>query len=129
MRRIMSGAGTPHKSTKRVGNGLRPRSVEVFLSGLANTFERGKSEGLNATYHFTFTGTSARKATIRIQQNTVEVQDGHAGKPDLRITADADTWLRFLAKEENVVWALLRRRIRLAGPPRLLLAFGRCFAA
>jgi hypothetical protein len=25
------------------------------------------------------------------------------------------------------VWALLRRRIRIKGSPRLLLAFGRCF--
>lgn len=27
----------------------------------------------------------------------------------------------------NFVWALLRRKIRLKGSPRLLLAFGRCF--
>lgn len=46
----------------------------------------------------------------------------------LKITADSATWLRFLAGEASMVWALVRRKIRLQGPPRLLLAFGRCFA-
>jgi putative sterol carrier protein len=43
------------------------------------------------------------------------------------VTADADTWLRFLRKETSLVSALLRGKIRLRGDPRLLLAFGRCF--
>jgi len=43
------------------------------------------------------------------------------------IHADRCIGLRFLAKEENIVWALLRRKIRLQGRSRLLLAFGRCF--
>jgi putative sterol carrier protein len=53
--------------------------------------------------------------------------DGHHGEPDLRVIADGDTWLRFLRKEASLPWALLRRRVRLKGSPRLLLAFGRCF--
>jgi len=53
--------------------------------------------------------------------------DGHQGKADLRVTADSDTWLRVLRKETSLPWALLRRRVRLKGSPRLLLAFGRCF--
>jgi Fe-S-cluster-containing hydrogenase component 2 len=118
----------PRKKTKRVSNGLRPRTIPRFLAGLRLTFQPGKSANLNAVYHFTFTGSSDQKATVTIRNKTLEVTDGHAGKPDLRITADADTWLRFLAKEENIVWALLRRKIRLRGSPRLLLAFGGCFA-
>ena len=35
--------------------------------------------------------------------------------------------LGFLAKERNLVWALMRRKIRIKGSPRLLLAFGKCF--
>jgi SCP-2 sterol transfer family len=119
----------PRKKSKRVGNGLRPRSIEQFLSGLTYTFERGKSEGVRATYHFTFTGKTERKATVTIQKGRLRVEDGHAGAPDLRITADTGSWLRFLAKEENIVWALLRRKIRLSGSPRLLLSFAKCFAA
>lgn len=34
---------------------------------------------------------------------------------------------RISKKEKNVVWALLRRKIRLNGPLKLLVAFGKCF--
>jgi hypothetical protein len=43
------------------------------------------------------------------------------------MSADSQTWLGFLAKERSLLWALLRRRIRIWGSPRLLLAFGKCF--
>ena len=49
------------------------------------------------------------------------------GAYDLRITADSRTWLGYLAKERNLAWALLRRKIRMKGSPRLLIAFGKCF--
>lgn len=117
----------PHKRPKRVSNGLRPRSIRGFLAGLPRTFQRAQSEGLDATYHFMFTGDEECKATVVIRNKTLAVQDGHVGTPDLRITADSSTWLGFLAKEKSIVWALLRRKIRIKGPSRLLLAFGRCF--
>jgi NAD-dependent dihydropyrimidine dehydrogenase PreA subunit len=117
----------PHKTTKRVGNGLRPRSIESLLLRLPHVFQRHRSKGLAATYHFTFTGREQRTATVVIQDETIRVDDGHVGTADLHVTADSDTWLGFLAKERSLLWALLRRRIRLKGSPRLLLAFGKCF--
>jgi NAD-dependent dihydropyrimidine dehydrogenase PreA subunit len=118
----------PHKQTKSVGNGLAGQgTIRAFLRGLNFAFQRGKSEGLNATYHFTFTGKEEVKGTVIIRDKTLQVTEGHTGKADLHLTADSETWLRFLRKEANLVWALLRRKIRMSGSPRLLLAFGRCF--
>ena len=118
----------PHKKTKRVSNGLAGQgTIRAFLRGLNFAFQRGKSEGVNATYHFTFTGPEEVKATVVIRDKTLEVSDGHSGTADLRLTADGETWLRFLRKEANLVWALLRRKIRIHGSPRLLLTFARCF--
>ncbi len=117
----------PHKTVKRVGSSLRPRSIEGFLGGLPLVFQKNQSEGVNATYHFTFTGEEERKATIVIQDKTLRVEEEHIGEADLRITADSSTWLGFLAKERSLVWAFLRLKIRLKGSPRLLLAFGKCF--
>jgi putative sterol carrier protein len=97
------------------------------LRALPLVFQRGRSKGLAATYHFTFTGREPAEATIVICDRTLKVMDGHHGEPDLRVIADGDTWLRFLRKEASLHWALLRRRVRLKGSPRLLLAFGRCF--
>ena len=118
----------PNKKTKRVSNGLAGQgTIRAFLRGLNFVFQRGKSEGLNATYHFTFTGQEEVKATVVIRDKKLEISDGHTGTPDLRMTADSQTWLRFLRKEANLVWALLWRKIRIHGSPKLLLAFGRCF--
>jgi ferredoxin len=118
----------PHKETKRVSNGLAGQgTIRSFLRGLNFVFQRGKSNGLNAVYHFTFTGKEETKATVTIRDEKLQVSEGHVGQPDLTLTADSETWLRFLRKEANLVWALLRRKIRIHGSPRLLLAFGRCF--
>ena len=117
----------PHKTTKSVGNSLRPVSIDGFLSGAPLVFQPGKSKGVNATYQFTFTGSESREATIRIRDQKLSVCEGHIGTPDLQITADATTWIGFLRGEQNILWALLTRKVRLKGPLRLLLAFGRCF--
>ncbi|MFO0905535.1 MAG: SCP2 sterol-binding domain-containing protein [Pirellulales bacterium] len=117
----------PHKSVKHVRGSLHPRTIAGFLRGMRYTFQRGQSEGLNAVYHFTFTGKELCTATVVIRDQTIQVIDGHVGEPDFRLTADSQTWLGFLAKERSLLWALLLRRIRMKGSPMLLMAFGKCF--
>jgi ferredoxin len=117
----------PHKKTKPVGSGLRPRSIRGFLASIPNAFQRHRSEGLAATYHFTFTGREPALATVVIRDEAIRVEEGHVGSPDLSVTADSQTWVGFLRKERSLVWALLTRRIRLKGSPRWLVAFGKCF--
>lgn len=117
----------PQKRIKPVGNGLRPHSIRGFLAGLPNAFQREQSEGLDATYHFTFTGDEADHATIVIQNKTLRIHHGHVGTRHLHVIADSRTWLGFVRKERNLLWALLSRKVRIQGPPRLLRAFGKCF--
>jgi hypothetical protein len=119
----------PQKRTKQVRNGLYPQSIEGFVRGLPLTFQRGASEGLDATYHFTFTGEEQRQVTVVIRDQAVEVAAGHVGSADLGVVADTRTWLGMLAGDVNVMWALFRRQIGLRGSSRLRLlrAFARCF--
>jgi NAD-dependent dihydropyrimidine dehydrogenase PreA subunit len=117
----------PKKRVKRVGSVIRATSIGGFLFGLKLLFQPGKAAGLNAVYHFTFTGKEPKEATVVIRDGTLQVQDGHQGEADLHVTADSETWLGFLAKERSLLWALLRRKIRIKGSPRLLVAFGKCF--
>jgi NAD-dependent dihydropyrimidine dehydrogenase PreA subunit len=115
------------KKVKRVGSGIRATSIAGFLFGLKLLFQPGRAAGLSAAYHFTFTGKEPKEATVAIRNGTLQVQDGHQGEADLSVTADSDTWLGFLAKERSLLWALLRRKIRIKGSPRLLVVFGKCF--
>jgi len=116
-----------NKTVKSVANGLRPRSIDGLVSFMPHVFQPNQSRGLNATFHFTFTGSENREVTIRIENRTITMQEGLVAKPDVHVTADAKTWLRFLAKEENLIAAVIRRKIRVKGNPKLLLAFGKCF--
>ena len=119
----------PHKQSKSIGNGLRPDSARSFLESLPIVFQRGKSEGINSIYHFTFTGDEEIKGTVVIKNKSIEVSSGHIGIADLHVTADSRTWLEFLAKEKNLAAALIQRKIRIKGSPTLMKAFARCFPA
>src|SRR6516162_7129709 len=116
-----------NKTVKPVSNGLRPRTIAGLLNFMPYVFQPNQSRGLDAVFHFSFTGTENREATITIKNRTLDIREGLFGKPDVHVTADAKTWLGFLAKEKSLPVALITRRIRLKGNPRLLLAFGKCF--
>lgn len=117
----------PHKTLRLVHNGLAVQSIAMFLRFLPIGFQREQSRGLDATYHFRFTGAEGADATVVIRDRMIRVESGLRGEADLRVEADARTWIRFLNREANLIWALLRRKIRLRGSPRLLQAFGRCY--
>jgi NAD(P)H-flavin reductase/putative sterol carrier protein/Fe-S-cluster-containing hydrogenase component 2 len=116
-----------NKTVKHAGNALRPQTIDSLLKFMPFVFQPNQSRGLNATFHFRFTGAERRDATIVIQDCKLRVSEGHVGAADLSVTADSGTWLGFLAKERNLASAFLRGKIRIKGSPRLLLAFGKCF--
>ena len=117
----------PHKTVRHVRNSLRPRSITALLQGMPQTFQRHAAGKLDATYHFVFTGTEQAEATVVIRAGKLTIENGLQGQPNIRIVADAETWLGFLAGERNLLWALLTRRIRLQGNPKWLMALKRCF--
>jgi Fe-S-cluster-containing hydrogenase component 2 len=116
----------PHKRAKRVP-GVRSASVRGFIGGMKIVFQAGQSKGLSAVYHFTFIGDETAQATVTIRDQTLDVQQGLIGSPDCAVTADSATWLGFLRKERSIVWAVIRRKVRVQGRLSLLTAFGKCF--
>jgi ferredoxin-NADP reductase/ferredoxin len=116
-----------NKTVKPVSSGLRSRNIGGLLTFMPFVFQPNQSRGLDAVFHFKFTGAEEREATITIRNRTIDIKNGLLGKANLRVTADAKTWLGFLAHEKNLPLALLRRKIRIKGDPRLLLKFGKCF--
>jgi len=118
----------PHKRVKRVGNGISPPSVAFFLASMPIAFQRHQADGLNATYHFTFSGSEEAEATVVIKDKSIKIEKGHAGVPDVRVHADAKTWLRVLHKETSMIKQIVLRKIRVKGPLNLFKAFGKCFA-
>ncbi len=117
----------PHKTLRSVRSSLRPRSIAALLQGMPQTFQRHAAGKLDATYHFIFTGSEQVEATVTIRAGNLTIEKGLAGKANIKVTADAETWLGFLAGERNLLWALLTRRVQLQGNSKWLLALKRCF--
>lgn len=117
----------PHKQIKHVRNSLTPISITGFKYGLSLVFQRNQAKGFNATYHFLFTGQEFSQFTVTIANQACEVHDGLVGQPDLAVKADSKTWIGFLRKERNIVWAILTGKIRIKGDIHLLLKFSKCF--
>src|SRR5437773_1902419 len=82
-----------NKTIKPVGNGLRARTIAGLLNFMPFVFQPNQSQGLDAIFHFTFTGAEQREATITIKNRTLDIKDSRVGKPDVHVTADAKTWL------------------------------------
>lgn len=120
----------PHKRVRPIHNSLFAASARSFGRGLRLTFQSVPAAGLAATYHFLLHeagGGTPVEITADIREQKLSVRDGLHGIADITVRADAETWLRFVRGETNIVGGLLRRKIRIHGPIRLLLAFGRCF--
>jgi epoxyqueuosine reductase QueG len=117
----------PNKSVRHVANAIRPRSIEQFLTGMPLIFNRHQAGRINAVFHFRFSGAVEREATVVIRDKKIIIKSGRVGEADLTVSADAETWIKFLRKENNLFWILLTRKLRLRGDPRLLIKFGKCF--
>ena len=117
----------PHKPVKEVSHGIRPHSVPSFINALPHLFQPGMSEGLDCVYHFTFTGSYDGKVTVTIKNKNISVARGHEGTADVSVIADSDTWVGFLRKEKNIVWAIITGKVKVTGGLERFKAFGRCF--
>ena len=117
----------PNKKTQKVSNGLRPDTIKNFLASLPIVFQRGIAKNMDTVYHFRFTGDEKCESTITIRDSSLTVQNGLVDDPDIFIEADARTWLDFLAREKNLVAALVQRRLKIKGSPRLMQSFAKCF--
>jgi ferredoxin len=117
----------PHKAIRPVRGLLRPRNIASLLFGMPLSFQRHAAGKLDATYHFVFTGKESAETTVTIRDGKLTVENGLLRKASIKVIADSETWLGFLAGERNILWALLTRRVRLQGNPKWLLALKRCF--
>jgi len=63
----------PHKRLRLVSSGLHAGTVRGFFRALPLAFNRGQTEGLHATWHFSFTGEERYEATVVIDGRTLAV--------------------------------------------------------
>ncbi|MCO6185986.1 SCP2 sterol-binding domain-containing protein [Rhizobium sp. L1K21] len=117
----------PHKEIKRVRRHVAVGSVKAFIAQMPLAFQTGRSKGLDAVFHWTFDGQETIEVTVRIADQKLQVSQGHVGEADVRVFADAKTWLDIVNREYKMINAIVLRKIRVKGSMTLFRAFGRCF--
>lgn len=80
----------PHKRVKEVKNGIGATTIRGFADNMIHFFQRGKSKGVDAVYHFVFTGGTELKMTVTIRNQTIVREEGLQGKADLVVYADGE---------------------------------------
>ena len=117
----------PAKTAKVVRSGLKPSSIPAFLFGLKLGFQWRKAKGIDACWHFRFTGVEAMEATVRIAKSRLSVSPGLQGTAGLTVVADSTTWLALPGGEVATWRAVASGGLRLRGDKRLMKDFRRCF--
>ena len=57
------------------------------------------ARGININVHFQFNGPQTRKATIKIENELIDVSEDHVGKAVHTIITDSETWLKMVIKK------------------------------
>ncbi|MEM7335589.1 MAG: SCP2 sterol-binding domain-containing protein, partial [Chloroflexota bacterium] len=117
----------PHKTVKLVDGGLRPKSIKGFIWGSKIAFQRMQSKGLEAVFHFSFTGEEQGDYTFTIKNRTLVVEEGLHHDADLKVTADSQAWVKLLNNQLHPIWGVITQKLKIKGDPRLLLHFQKCF--
>lgn len=116
----------PDKDVRYVQTPIRPKSISDFLLGVKLAFNPLKANDFNVTIHFIFTGKEEVSATICIDKEKINVQEGTSGKASLTVRADSESWIKFLNKEISLFRAVFSRKLKIHGNPLLMKKFQDC---
>lgn len=118
----------PNKKIKYVKSRIKYNTINGFLQSLQIGFQIDQSKDVDCIYHFEFTGNENRKSTVIIKNQRIQILPDFIDSPDLYIKADSEAWLKFLAKEMNIVQGILFRKIMIKGNMKHMLEFKNCFS-
>ena len=85
-----------------------------------------KAKGVSLNLHFQFSGEDDSSATILIKDGRIQVMDGHVGKPNLKVQADAGTWVKLVNEEISTFKAIVSGKLKVKGNPLLMNKFKSC---
>jgi epoxyqueuosine reductase QueG len=116
----------PNKEARIVHTPLRPTSIPDFLNGVILIFNPEKAKGVSLNLHFQFSGENESSATILFNDGQIQVMEGHVGKPNLKVQADAKTWVKLVNEEISTFKAIITGKLKVKGNPLLMNKFKSC---
>ena len=117
----------PNKRAKIISWTHLDPSGSNLLFTMRLHFQRRKSRGLAATYHFNFEGRRSVSGTVRVERQSLQVDFGLRGAPDVVVTLPGSSWVNLLARSTTVEAEIASGRVRCEGDIKKLEHFVDCF--
>jgi putative sterol carrier protein len=106
---------------------IRTSNVDSMMRNMPQYFRASEAAGMRFTCRLELTGEGGGAWTIAVADQRCRVVPGREGDADLTVRCPATLFLAIHRGEASAPWALLTRRLKLAGERRLFLTFPRLF--
>jgi len=87
---------------------------DVF-SKMANAFNPGAAQGLDAVFQFEITGEGGGNWYVAVKDGACEVAEGTHDSPNVTLTMSGETWVGMVNKEVNGMQAFMSGQLKASG--------------
>ncbi len=102
-------------------------SIPNSFAGLQSVFLPDKTQGVNKTIQFDFSGNEPGTWAMTVNNGTMSYHEGPAENPNATVNVDSDDWLKILRGEVNAVSAFMSGKIKVNGDMTLMMQFQNWF--
>ncbi len=89
-------------------------SVKEFFDRLPDKVSPEAIEGMEAVFHFNFSGDEDGTHTVKIKDQKLEIEEGLEGEPECIISGKSENFLQVLNGETNPMMALMTGKLKVS---------------
>ncbi len=90
-------------------------SIEEVFASYEENFDPSKASGLNGIFVLILSGEEGGEYTIRIEENTLSIEEGIYGSPDVRVQTTTRRWLAINNGEANPMMLMMQGKLKVRG--------------
>ena len=94
----------------------RYSSIDEVIASYPDRFQPAKAQDIDDTVYMNLTGANAREVVLHVHNGELDIREGETPEDStLRLTADADDWLKVENGELNPMMAMMQGKIKMRG--------------
>ena len=102
----------------------RYSSIDEVIASYPDRFQPAKAQDVDDTVYMNLTGANAREVVLYVHNGELDIREGETPEdPTLRLTADADDWLKVENGELNPMMAMMQGKIKMRGSMPFAMKF------
>ena len=103
------------KTDKKESNmSSTPQTATEIIQSLPNRLKADKAEGVSSTFHFDISGDRGGKYTVKVHEQTVQVEEGHNGEAHCVVTTSDEVYEDVELGRTNPQMAVMMGKIKIS---------------